>query len=186
MCTTVAALSASHLQPSEAEADPPAPDVSVPDILPLDTPAQPTAIMQAESTFADEIELPATLPTAEARTSITMKAANILCVLDIADPHHSTHKPRRINVVARVNCNVPVPQISLGVGLYRNTHLVGKDSGATFGRRWNKQTASSLCTNENRTYQGLAKGAVLFPPGTTPPTATSQAISHAKRLRCPR
>lgn len=71
----VAALSATHLQPSEADTVQPAPDVSVPDVLPLDTPAQPTAIMQAESTIDDEIELPATLPRMSTRNSVTIKAA---------------------------------------------------------------------------------------------------------------
>ncbi|MGW8375643.1 hypothetical protein [Streptomyces sp. ODS28] len=118
-------------------------------------------------------------PTGDARANVsaqaqTQRGDRIKCAIETHQAHYSHHagqKSRhRVNVVADVTCDKPVPRISMAVGLYRNGKIYKRSGVRTnYNKAFLKQNASRRCVKKQK-YAGYAKASVLFPPGYHPRT----------------
>lgn len=91
----------------------------------------------------------------------------ISCKANIQNPHHSSHKPGTVNVVATVKCTAPIFYISIHIALYYDSERVAEGSAEEGGEvEFLKANAATKC--KSGTYQGFAWGLITFPPGFTP------------------
>ncbi len=128
------------------------------------------------ATRAARLGGPASDATAAGSTSID-------CVLNVQNPHNSSHVGGTVNVVARVTCTSPVESITVRAALYRNGALV-KDSGPSTrtGVASYQNNAAVSCVSGR--YQGWGSNVIQYPPGYTPSSTSGTAVGNAVDITC--
>lgn len=99
----------------------------------------------------------------------TATETEIVCKLNVQNPHNSSHVPGTVNVVATINCDGVVAYLDMWVSLFRdNTEVSYAHNSASVTSSLQANTAVSCVPG---TYFGGATGAVTFPPTFVPPTS---------------
>lgn len=109
-------------------------------------------------------------------------ANTILCQLHMHYPHNSHHVPGTVNAQATASCSVPVPLISLDVGIVRNDVVLGANNFFNSNVDTLQGNAATPCVPGM--YRGVAIVNITFPPGYNPPTATGNGLSSARPITC--
>jgi hypothetical protein len=107
----------------------------------------------------------------------------INCDLKINNPHKSTHVTGTINITATWTCTAPVSTLTIDIYLYRNGLYVSEGHTSNPGGSYLMGNAATGCASG--TYQGVALGSVVFPPGYTPPTQNLSVTSNSVYISCP-
>lgn len=109
--------------------------------------------------------------------------SEITCVLNVQNPHNSSHVRGSVNVVVTMTCTSPVDAISVRAALYRNGVLV-KDSGTSTstGVTFKQNNAAVSCVNGS--YTGWGADNVQFPPGYTPSSGSGTAVRNTVSITC--
>lgn len=110
-------------------------------------------------------------------------ASIITCTAQINNPHHSVHVSTTVNVTASVTCTAPVSALSMTITLSWDGYFInscGPKSNA------GSATISMNCAVPCQTgsWQGVAYGGIVFPPGYVPPTNTYQVAKTASVTSC--
>jgi len=112
----------------------------------------------------------------------------VTCLLDgsltISNPHRSHHEPRNINVIAKVECPLQVPEITLVVSLYRDGKRVNSTTRTAFAKTWLKANSASGCKGTAGNYRGTVTARVIYPPGAVPPSTTRHLASPIITVNC--
>ena len=113
-------------------------------------------------------------------------SGEIVCHLELDNPHNSSHGTGTVNVIARVLCTSPVSSISLSPKLYPPVPyapIAGTPDNVANTSSAKANAASTFCTNG--TWQGWASWSVVFPPGDTPATGSGAAFGPTAPITCP-
>jgi hypothetical protein len=111
---------------------------------------------------------------------------DIICDLNVQNPHKSTHVPTTVNDVATVSCNLPPAALGLTIALYYWTGktwvLVGVGQATNYNQSYIQANASANCVSG--TYEGAAEAEAVAPPGYVPPIAYGYGYSVPVYVTC--
>jgi len=121
------------------------------------------------------------------KAPLVTSQADIICYLNVQNPHKSTHVPENVNVVATVSCNLPPAALALTVALYYWTGsswvLVGiPGQVVNYGRSFIQANSATTC--RNGLYEGAAAAEAVAPPGYVPPVAYADGYSAPVPVTC--
>jgi hypothetical protein len=114
----------------------------------------------------------------------------IACVLNVQNPHNSTHNPENVNVVATFSCSAPTSSLSISVTLWKSfcdPQCQQEPYGST-GSAHNTNSRSisansaGPCTSGD--YVGVASAGLISPPGFVPPAATTAGQGNTVPITC--
>jgi len=105
------------------------------------------------------------------------------CNFHVDDPHHSTHEPGNINVVAKFNCNMPVVEITLIVQLARDGNIISTQPYVGTNVTSFEGNTATPCVSGM--YQGGAIAIITLPPGSASTSRVLRANSNQRYLTCP-
>lgn len=98
--------------------------------------------------------------------TVASGSPTISCTTTVDNPHNSSHVPETVNVVARMTCTAPVPEIRLKVALYHNRGLVAESPVRTvYGTNFNQ--VNSQCP-AHLAHTKAGRGATGRPLRVTP------------------
>jgi hypothetical protein len=106
--------------------------------------------------------------------------ASINCLLNVQYPHGSHHVPGNANVVATIDCNLPVTELLMTVELYfwnGTTWVLVGGPDYFYSANSPSLRGNSAAPCINGIYVGAASGLGVAPYGYYPPTATAQSYS---------
>ena len=129
-------------------------------------------------------------PLANAHTRTVAPQTVITCVLNVQNPHNSSHVPGQINVVATFNCSAPTASLGISVTLWKSfcdPQCQQQPYGSTGTSNNTNSRSISAQSNGNCTpgdYVGVASARLVSPPGFTPPIATTGAQGNTVSITC--
>ena len=113
---------------------------------------------------------------------------DITCEREVQHPHHSSHVPGTINVVATIECSSAVPELDLKVTLQRQQCFyficwwdnVGPTGGEPrYGARTTRANSAIDC--QTGSYRGYSQDKIVWPDGTE---ETGWGYSVEQSLTC--
>ncbi|MFE5569797.1 hypothetical protein ACFQ68_32745 [Amycolatopsis japonica] len=110
--------------------------------------------------------------------------AVITCTPKVHHPHHSTHRPGRVNVVVEVRCTAQVARIRIWARLYRDRTRVSVSDERNIHNTWGAQNNAATDCGDGR-YKGWMRYIVDFPVRFRPDSGESSGMGRLVRIVCP-
>lgn len=110
-------------------------------------------------------------PAATLRVSdpdLSAMAATFTCNLDVQWPHGSTHVSGTINVVTRIDCQIPAAHLRLATSLIRTSPTYAQWHAGTKNQdntAWLQNNRAVPCNQGPGNFRGWGWGTITAPPG---------------------